>query len=139
MRQGLTRDKSGVAAIEFAIVAPVFILLLLAILVFGMFFTVAQSVQQIAAEAARAAVAGLSDDEREALARDRAESEAGHYPLILADRMEVVAGAIAGDPDLFEVVITYDASHLGLDAFSRLFPVPADRIERVSVIRRGGW
>ncbi len=133
------RECSGVAAIEFAIVAPVFILLLLAILIFGMFFTVAQSVQQIAAEAARAAIGGLSDTEREELAVARAMSEVGRYPLLVPENLDVAAAMADHDPDLFEVTVVYDASHLGLAAFSGLFPVPAERIERISVIRRGGW
>lgn len=132
-------NQSGVAAIEFAIVAPLFIVMLLAILVFGMFFTVAQSVQQIAAEAARAAVGGLSEDERVALATSRARSQAGGYPLLRPDELLIVAGDSAIDPDLFEVRVVYDASHLGLSAFSGLLPVPAERIERASVIRRGGF
>jgi hypothetical protein len=96
-------------------------------------------VQQIAADAARAAVGGLSDSERRALAEARAIAEVEKFPLLLADRMTVEAGEVADDPDLFQVLIRYDATYLGLGAFSALLPSPADRIERASVIRRGGW
>jgi Flp pilus assembly protein TadG len=137
-RRALAKDESGVAALEFAIVAPIFIVIMLGILVYGMYFTVAQSVQQLAAEAARAAIGGLSDSERQSLAVARANSQVGTYPLLMSEHFTVDSGADSDDPDLFEVRITYDATHLGLGPFSALLPVPADQIVRTSVIRRGG-
>jgi Flp pilus assembly protein TadG len=135
----LSKDDSGVAAVEFAIVAPLFIVITLGILVYGTYFTVAQSVQQLAAEAARAAIGGLSDSERQSLAVARATSQVGTYPLLMAEHFAVASGADETDPDLFEVTITYDATHLGLGPFSAFLPVPADQIVRTSIIRRGGW
>lgn len=131
-------DDSGVAALEFAIVAPIFILILLAVLVYGMYFTVAQSVQQLAAEAARAAIGGLSDGERQSLAVARANAQVGTYPLLMSEHFQIESGADGSDPDLFRVTITYDATHLGLAPFSSLLPLPADQIVRTSIIRRGG-
>lgn len=141
MRERMRRawaDNSGVAALEFAIVAPIFIVIVLGIMVYGMYFTVAQSVQQLAAEAARAAIGGLSDGERQTLAVARANAQVGTYPLLMSEHFVVETGADPSDPDLFEVTITYDASHLGLTAFSSLLPTPADQIVRTSIIRRGG-
>lgn len=137
-KRALAADVSGVAALEFAIVAPVFIVIMLGIMIYGMYFTVAQSVQQLAAEAARAAIGGLSDGERQTLAVARANAQVNSYPLLMAEHFSVESGADPSDPDLFEVTITYDASHLGLTAFSGLLPTPADQIVRTSIIRRGG-
>src|SRR5687767_1739339 len=120
--RALSKDESGVAAVEFAIVAPIFIVITLGILVYGTYFTVAQSVQQLAAEAARDAIGGLSDGERQSLAVARANAQVNTYPLLVAEHFEVASGADEADPDLFEVTITYDATHLGLGPFSAILP-----------------
>ena len=60
--------QAGSAAIEFALVAPVFLAMLLGILVYGLYFGLSHSVEQLAAQAARVSVAGLDDQERETLA-----------------------------------------------------------------------
>ncbi|MEW6152664.1 MAG: TadE/TadG family type IV pilus assembly protein [Actinomycetota bacterium] len=54
------RNESGAAAVEFAIVAIPFFLLLYGLIVFGMALAVKQSVTNAAAEGARSAV-GISD------------------------------------------------------------------------------
>ena len=54
------RDKKGAAAVEFALIAPLFFLLLLTLVAFGIYLTAAHSLQQLTADAARTAIAGLS-------------------------------------------------------------------------------
>ncbi|TIM19494.1 MAG: pilus assembly protein, partial [Mesorhizobium sp.] len=49
------REQSGTSAIEFALLAPIFILLLLGMVAYGIYFGASHSVQQIAADAARTA------------------------------------------------------------------------------------
>ncbi|MGH9226706.1 MAG: TadE/TadG family type IV pilus assembly protein [Acidimicrobiales bacterium] len=56
----LRRDEHGAAAVEFAIIAIPFFLLLYGLVVFGMALAVKQSVTNAAAEGARAAV-GITD------------------------------------------------------------------------------
>ena len=53
--KGFARSKRGGAALEFAIVAPVLMMLLLGIFVYGGYFLVAHTTQQLANDAARAA------------------------------------------------------------------------------------
>ena len=55
----ITSDNSGVAAIEFAIVAPIFFLMVFGMLAYAIYFGVVHSVQQLAADAARVSVGGL--------------------------------------------------------------------------------
>ena len=66
--RNFSRNNDGAAAIEFAIVAPLFILILLTLVGYGIYLSVAHSVQQLAADAARASIAGLSEAERQDLA-----------------------------------------------------------------------
>ena len=61
--------REGAAAVEFALVGPILVFLLIGIVVYGGWFLMAQSVQALASEGARAAVGGLDSAERESLAR----------------------------------------------------------------------
>ena len=69
--RALPRRTSGAAALEFAVVLPVFLAVMLGILAYGIYFGAVHSAAQLAADAARASVAGLSDDERAAIANER--------------------------------------------------------------------
>lgn len=55
----LFRHQHGTAVIEFAILTPVYLLLLTGMLAYGIYFGAAHALQQLAADAARTAIAGL--------------------------------------------------------------------------------
>ncbi|GEM_PF-116345 len=133
------RDRSGVAAIEFAIVGPLFFMVLLGVLIFAMYFGTVHSVQQLAAEAARATVQGLSEAERTELAKTQVASIVGSYPLIDPNYLTVSAAASPNDANLFNVSISYDASRSIVFAFEGLIPMPPKTIARSAVVRRGGY
>jgi Flp pilus assembly protein TadG len=133
------RDRSGVAAIEFAIVGPLFFLVLLGVLIFAVYFGTVHSVQQIAREAARASVQGLTEEERAALAQNQVNAIVGSYPLIDRNYLTVSAAAAPGDANLFNVRISYDASRSIVFAFEGLIPMPSKTIARSAVVRRGGY
>jgi Flp pilus assembly protein TadG len=60
LHEGLfLRCRKGGAAIEFAIVAPLFILTLLTLVAYAIYLNTAHAVQQIAADSARIAVAAM--------------------------------------------------------------------------------
>ncbi len=133
------RDRSGVAAIEFAIVGPLFFMVLLGVLIFAIYFGTVHSVQQLAAEAARATVQGLTEAERAALARDQVRNIVGSYPLIDPRFLTVSAVPAPNDTNLFKVSISYDASRSIVFAFEGLIPMPPKTIARSAVVRRGGY
>lgn len=62
--RSIRSDKGGIAALEFALIAPVLILVMAAIVVFGYAFGLQVAVIEAASEGARASIAGLSDTER---------------------------------------------------------------------------
>lgn len=76
-RCGFVRDMRGASALEFALIAPVFLLMIFAMIAFGIYLGAAHSLQQIAAGAARASIAGLDEEERHSLARAYI---AAHWP-----------------------------------------------------------
>jgi Flp pilus assembly protein TadG len=63
----IRKDCRGVAAIEFALIAPVFFLLLLGIAAYGIYFSAISSLQELTADAALASVAGVSAAERQTI------------------------------------------------------------------------
>lgn len=131
--------RDGASAVEFALIAPLFILLLVGIITFGAYFGMAHSVQQLAAEAARASIGGLDHQERVSHAEDAIDRLAPNYPLIVPARLAVEATPDPANPDFFRVRLIYDASSSPIWAFRSLVPLPPSLIERGAAIRRGGY
>ena len=131
--------EGGVSAVEFAIVAPLFIVILAGILLYGIYFGVALSVSQVAAESARASIAGLDDTERNTLAQNRASAMVASNPILDATKITVAAAPDPSSSHTFKVDVTYDASNLPIFAFGGLIPAPSQTIVRTSTIQRGGF
>src|SRR5690606_6417448 len=99
-------DRRGVAAIEFAIVAPLLIMMMFGMIMYGSWFWMAHSVQSMACEGARAGVAGLDPTEREQLARAFVGLQVSDLGLDAAG----AAVAVESSPTGIRVDIAYDAS-----------------------------
>lgn len=119
---------------EFALVGPLLALLLMGMAVYGGWFWLAHGVQSLAAEAARAAVAGLDAGEREALARAVVTDQSDRG--LEAHRTTV---RVVSDAQAIRVEILYDAADHPLMALTGLVPSPPKMISRVAVIRVGGY
>ena len=124
------------SAVEFAMLLPLFLALVFGIVVFGAYFTMVHGVQQLAAEAARSSVAGLSEIERVSLAENYVTTNAGSYPLLQPGHLTVSA-ATSGS-DVFVVTVNYDASDNPI--FTLPFvPAPPSTIIRSAAIPFGGF
>jgi len=66
------RDKRGIAAVEFALVLPVFVFLIFAVIDFGWYFFVQHTIQYATREGVRLALVGrtLTDDKGNAMTRE---------------------------------------------------------------------
>ncbi len=133
------RSDGGSTAVEFALIFPVALIFFCGVLAYGLYFGAAHSVQQLAADAARASVSGLNDTERASIARTHAAASGGEYPLLKADRISVSAQSLASDPSQFEVKVSYDSRDLPIWVLSGLVPLPSRTIERTAIIKRGGY
>ena len=134
------RNEDGTAAIEFALVLPIFLVLMLGILAYGIYFAAAHSTAQLAADAARASVAGLNDVERANLAKASVASNVSGYGALLdASKLTVVAAPLPGDATEFRVAVSYDASNLPIWSFTPFLPLPSSTIVQSAVIKRGGY
>lgn len=135
----LGRHEGGTSAIEFAFIAPVLLLLLFGIMGYGYVFGIYHSVQQMAAEAARSSVAGMSDAERAQIARAYVAANAGAYAFIDPAKVKVRTGQTGPQQQGFEVAVSYDMSGSVYDQLSRLASLPQPLIERRAVVQRGGY
>ncbi|WP_439922867.1 TadE/TadG family type IV pilus assembly protein [Nitrobacter sp. JJSN] len=126
----------GASAVEFAMLLPLFLVLVFGIVVFGAYLTMVHSVQQLAAEAARSSVAGLSETERVSLAENYVTANAGSYPLLQPSHLTL--SAATSSSAVFVVTVNYDAS----DSFIYTLPfvpAPTSTIVRSAAIPFGGF
>ncbi len=129
-------NRAGSAAVEFAIVGPFLVLLLMGMVVYGGWFWIAQSVQSLAAEGARAAVAGLDAAERESLARGFIAAQVTDGAGLVSDKAVVT---VQSDAEAIRVRIAYDVHDHPVMMLSGLLPGPPETIERTAVVRIGGY
>ena len=127
--------REGAAAVEFALVGPILILLLIAIVAYGGWFLMAQSVQALASEGARAAIGGLDAAEREGLAR-REVSEAVRGVALKPDQTTI---EVMEDAGRLRVVVVYDASDSLIMVLGGMLPRPPSVIRRSAVIHVGDY
>lgn len=132
------RDTRATSAIEFAILTPVFLLMLTGMMAYGIYFGAANSIQQLTADAARTAIAGINEAERNQLVRSFLANNAGDYLLIDKNRVSFSIGDKPNDPNQYRVTVHYDASQLPIWNLYLPLPLPSPRITYTSVIRRGG-
>ena len=134
VRQSLLSDRSGASAVEFALVAPVFLLLACGIVVYGVWFSMALSVQSLATESARASLAGIDVDERRSLATTFIETQAKSAGLAgpnLSENVDIANGVT-------RVTVRFNAADHPIMAMKGLIPSPPTVIERTAVVESDG-
>ena len=136
IREKFSASRAGNAAIEFALVGPAFILMLCGILAWGGYFWTAHAVQQVANDAARAAVGGLSQAERETLVRATVAAEIDDYAYLDAAD---AGSTVTNHPDRTAVAVSYDASQTVFFALRHIVPMPSPVIVRQASVRHGGY
>src|ERR1044071_4847539 len=90
-RSRFLHHTTGTTAVEFAMLAPLFMLLLLGMVAYGIYFGASHSVQQIAADAARTALSGLNATERKALVTNFINNDVNGYPFVDVTKLTVDA------------------------------------------------
>lgn len=134
----LIRCRRASSAVEFAMVLPIFLTVVFGIVVFGSYLAVIHGVQQLAAEAARSSVAGMSEAERGTIAANYVSANAGTYPLIDASHLTVSAATSSGNSNIFVVTVRYDASSMFIYSLP-FVPMPPSAIARSAAIPYGGF
>jgi Flp pilus assembly protein TadG len=137
-RASWVRDDRATSAIEFALLTPVFLLLLTGMLAYGIYFGAANSLQQLTADAARVAIAGLNETERNRLVEAYLDNNADQYLLIDSTHLTYTIRDDTSDPNQYLVTLRYDASELPIWNLYVPLPLPSSQIAYSSTIRRGG-
>lgn len=135
VRRGLKR-RQGSAAIEFALLGPLLIVMLMSMVVYGGWMWLAQSVQTLATESARAAIAGLDAAERTRLATAFIDAEAQGGAGLSRDHLTV---AVVSDANVIRVNVAFDASDHPLMMMAVIMPPPPMTIRRTAIVRTGGF
>jgi len=130
--------KGGASAIEFALVVPIFLTLVFAIIVYGSYFASLGIINQIASEAARATVTGLTDAERQSLATQRATALVTSYGAVL-NTATVVVQAAPTSAGAFAVTVSQQFNALGLGNISAILPMPPTQQSATVEVARGGY
>lgn len=135
---GLVRSDRASSAVEFALLTPAFLLLLLGMLAYGIYLGAAISLQQLAADSARIAISGLSEAERNRLVGAYLDDHATAYPLIERARLSAIIGDHLDDPSQYSVQLRYDASLLPIWNLYPPLPLPSQQMRAGATIRQGG-
>lgn len=129
--RNLMRAQRGVAAVEMALVLPLFAAFMLGTVSYGSWFFLAHSVQQIANDAARAGVGGMNAAERATLVQAATERELERADMIDPENAAVV---LADDAQSLHVTVSYDASE-SVILHQSFVPMPPLQIVRNAAVR----
>ena len=127
----LLRHRTGAALVEFALALPLLLSLLMGMLCYAQYIWIAHAAQQIANDAARAAVAGLDQAEREAIAKNVLARMLPAMPEIRKDRAAITVEDRQG----------YLVTRVSVDArgttllYNGFVPMPNPLIYRWAVVR----
>jgi Flp pilus assembly protein TadG len=130
--------RRGVSAVEFALLVPLFVTIVFGIVVFGSYLTMVHDVQQLAAEAARSSIAGVTDTERNGLATNYVSANAQIYPLLTPNKLTVSAAPSPSNANVYVVTVNYDASSSFIYSLP-FVPSPPSTIARSAAIPYGGF
>jgi Flp pilus assembly protein TadG len=130
--------SSGASAVEFALVVPVFLILILGLIAYATVESIYIGTQQLVSQAARASVAGLSDTERTLIVTNYISSNIGSYAFLDPNKISVTSKTINTSPSTYQVNVTYDMSGSFVYQFKNLIPLPSPTVQRTAVVLNGG-
>jgi len=134
--RAFSRDRKGASAVEFALIAPFLLLLVAAILAYGSIFATSLSLQQMAAETARATIGGLSDAERQSLAQAKLNDISGRFPMLDTDKV-TFSFDDGGAGKVNRLTFTYDMTDHPAYALDKLLPLPASPLSYSMIVTDG--
>jgi Flp pilus assembly protein TadG len=133
---GAWGEDSGAVAVEFAFLAPVLIFIMMGIMGYGGYFWMSHSVQQLANDAARAAIPGMTVAERASLAQATVTRGVTDYAQLAPSK---VTTQVIESSGRMTVRVTYNAANSFAFAARGLAPMPSDQIQRQASVQLGGY
>lgn len=135
----ILRCDSGLAAVEFALIAPVLLMLIFSIIIYSLYFCAYMGVRVATAEGARAAVMGLSTAERTSLATARVTEVLEAYRPLTGSKGTPTIEAVPAGAGLFRVRVTYDISNSPIMNYGALLPMPTAIIKSEITVSNGSY
>ncbi|MDE2579848.1 MAG: pilus assembly protein [Hyphomicrobiales bacterium] len=133
------RDNAGTAAVEFSIVLPIYVLILYIIVTLSINLAIYIGTKQLTAEAARAALAGLSTQERDQLARNFITAHIKTYSYIYSYKMRITTTEAGAPDNIFTVSIDYNIENPVIDKLKLMFaPGAPETLHCSSAIQYNG-
>jgi len=126
----LRRDRRAAALIEFALLLPVLLSLVMGVICYGQYIWLAHSVQSAANDAARAIVAGMTASERLTLAQAAVATDMASVPELKINQISL---AVEEGGARATVKLRVDARALTLLS-TGMVPLPEPIIERRAVV-----
>jgi Flp pilus assembly protein TadG len=133
--------ENGLAAVEFALITPILLMLIFGIIIYSLYFCAYMGVRVAASEGARAAVMGLSASERTTLATARVNQVLDAYrPLIGAGTPTIAAEPLgSGAGTLFQVSVSYNLTGSPIMAYATLLPMPSATLQSTITVSNGSY
>lgn len=128
------RNEEGATAVEFVLVLPLLLAILFGIICFGQYFAIANSLQQLAAEAARHSVLELVASERQALAVDFIANAGERFSFLGSDKVTSDISLLASSVPGIQVTLTYDLRGSAIDVFDAFLGLDINEITRSSYL-----
>jgi Flp pilus assembly protein TadG len=128
-----------VAALEFAMVTPILLLMIFVMLGMGIYLMFVHEVQELASSAARSSVAGLNEAERNTLAAQFVANSVANSALLNAADLSVQTATSGTPATNYSVTISYTLKDTPIPLLASLISVPLKDISRTSTIEFGGY
>ena len=128
------RGEEGAVAVEFALVLPLLLAILLGIVCFGQYFSIAHSLQQLAAESARHSVLELSEANRMAKAEEYILGASSRLPILQSGKVShAISPATTAGPGIV-VTISYNLSGSAIDLVDGFLGLDIPEVSRSSYL-----
>jgi Flp pilus assembly protein TadG len=131
-------DRRGLAALEFAIVAPVFMFMLMGMIGVGIYLMFLHELQELSASAARRSVAGITAADRDSLTQQFVANAAARSALLNPADLTVQTAATGSPPRNYSVTVTYSLRDTPIPMLSRIIGIQLNEISRTSTVMFGG-
>ena len=134
-----SRHRSGIAALEFALIAPVFMLMLIGMIAMGFYVMLLHEVQELASSAARSSVAGLNQTERNTLAQAFVSNYLAASALLVASDVNVQTSTTGTPPTDYAVSVSYKLKDTPIPFLSGVIGINFTTINSTSIVEFGGY
>ncbi len=135
----LARDRRGLAALEFALVTPLMLFMVLAMICFGTYLTFIHELQELSSSAARSSVAGLNEAERNSMAQQFIANAVARSAILNPNDLTVQTATSGTPPTDYSVTVNYSLKDTPIPMLAQLISVPVGNISRTSTIEFGGY